>query len=148
MKTRAVAVAWLAVTVAGARGARGQDAPQPEPDPCEEEASITFDARATQPDLEAVAQLGEASNWLMAAPGRYVVVAGPDASVSQLGPIRAAASAAYMTSIGVDPGFIKLTTFAALTPRELHVYAGPDAVVVLSCLGVPPRLRNAFGGGL
>src|SRR4051794_10624428 len=134
MRSPAIAVVWLAVTVLGVRAAMGQEAPpapQPPPDPCAAEESITFDARSTEPDLEAIAQLGGLSNWLMAGPGRYLVVAGPDATASQLGPIRAAAAAGYMTSIGVDPGFIQLTTFAALTPRELHVYAGPDTVVVL-----------------
>jgi hypothetical protein len=149
MKAKVVTITGLAVTMAAARIAHGQEAPPPPPssDFCEAEESITFDADATQPDLTGVAQLGEVTNWLLTGNGRYVVVAGPDSTSSPLGPIRATSAAAYMTTIGVDPGFVQVTTFAALTPRELHVYAGPDAIVVLSCIGVPPRQRYLFGGG-
>src|SRR4051794_8377605 len=109
MSAMAVKVAGLAVTVAAARAAYGQENAPPPEDVCEEEESITFDAGSTEPDLTGVAELGEATNWIMAEPGRYLIVAGPDASANRLGPIRATSAAAYMTTIGVDPGWIQVT---------------------------------------
>jgi hypothetical protein len=105
-------------------------------DTCTVSAPVDFAVGVADLDLDAVSRLADAANWARIAPGRFLLVVTPPDDA--LGVARAQSAASYLVGLGVDPRAVGLSNLDALGGLERHIYAGPDAVVVLTCLGILP----------
>jgi hypothetical protein len=130
---RTLKVALAVVVFAVAQPARAQ---APLGDACEPSDSLDFPSQSVELDLTAQAELNAAANWAQLSPGRYLLLVTPS---DQVNLVRVQVAAAHLESIGFPPRLLLITGFENLAASEQHALAEPGTVVVMTCLGVPPR---------
>jgi outer membrane protein OmpA-like peptidoglycan-associated protein len=134
-------IASLALTAATSAGAAPPGAFIVDDDlTCSYRATVTFATNSAQVDLSAQGALNAALQWLLDAPGRYLVVAawdGPRPAEARLGQMRSSAAALFLVNNGAPWPTVLRRGFSDL--RATRYYSGllPYDLALLACEAAP-----------
>src|SRR4051794_2222393 len=103
---------------------------------CEHQSTLDFDSGSARINLAAEADLNAAIQWLIEAPGRYLLILGPDGpspTDRRLGTVRVQAVVTFLLGGSAAPSTIMRGDFSELVTSRRHFQLHASNVAVMSC---------------